>query len=69
MSADTFGGGLSAVVCVSVAIALFEGGSHLRVETPRESPAALVCLVAVGAAITWLGTAAAVIDFLDDLSS
>ncbi|MCU4925927.1 cation:proton antiporter [Halobacteria archaeon AArc-dxtr1] len=65
VSQETFGGGLSAMVGVSVAIILFEGGYHLRLEKLRESPTALTRLVTVGAAITWLGTAAAVVVFLE----
>ncbi|MEY7851129.1 cation:proton antiporter [Natrarchaeobius sp. A-rgal3] len=65
VSRETFGGGLSAMVGVSVAIILFEGGYHLRLEKLRESPTALTRLVTVGAAITWLGTAAAVVVFLE----
>jgi NhaP-type Na+/H+ or K+/H+ antiporter/Trk K+ transport system NAD-binding subunit len=65
VSQETFGDGLSAMVGVSVAIILFEGGYHLRSEKLRESPRALTRLVTVGAAVTWLGTAAAVVVFLD----
>ncbi|RQH02677.1 cation:proton antiporter domain-containing protein [Natrarchaeobius oligotrophus] len=65
VSSETFGGGLSAMVGVSVAIILFEGGYHLRLEKLRESPTALTRLVTVGAVITWLGTAAAVVAFLE----
>ncbi|OIB58063.1 cation:proton antiporter [Natrialba sp. SSL1] len=65
VSRETFGGGLSAIVGVSVAIILFEGGYHLRLAKLRESPTALFRLVTVGAAITWLGTAAAVVVFLE----
>ncbi|ELY39211.1 cation:proton antiporter domain-containing protein [Natronorubrum tibetense] len=65
VSRETFGGGLSAMVGVSVAIILFEGGYHLHLEKLRESPTALARLVTVGAAITWLGTAAAVVVFLE----
>ncbi|WP_090379665.1 cation:proton antiporter domain-containing protein [Natronobacterium texcoconense] len=65
VSKDTFGGGLSAMVGVSVAIILFEGGYHLHLGKLRESPRALTRLVTVGAAITWLGTAAAVVVFLE----
>ncbi|SDK92737.1 cation:proton antiporter domain-containing protein [Natronorubrum texcoconense] len=65
VSRETFGGGLSAMVGVSVAIILFEGGYHLQLEKLRESPTALARLVTVGAAITWLGTAAAVVVFLE----
>ncbi|GAB3024783.1 cation:proton antiporter domain-containing protein [Natronobiforma cellulositropha] len=62
---EAFGDGLSVMVGVSVAIILFEGGYHLRLEKLRESPTALTRLVTVGAAITWLGTAAAVVVFLE----
>ncbi len=64
VSAETFGDGLAAMVGVSVAIILFEGGYHLHVDKLRESPAALSRLVTVGAAITWIGSAAAVVVFL-----
>ena len=64
VSADTFGGGLTAVVGVSVAIILFEGGYHLHVRKLREAPSALLRLVTIGAAITWLGTALAVVVLL-----
>ncbi len=62
---ETFGDGLSAMVGVSVAIILFEGGYQLRFEKLRESPRALTRMVTVGAAITWLGAAAAVVVFLE----
>ncbi|SIR76705.1 cation:proton antiporter domain-containing protein [Natronorubrum thiooxidans] len=65
VSQETFGGGLSAIVGVSVAIILFEGGYHLHLGKLRESPTALLRLTTVGAAITWLGTAAAVVVFLE----
>jgi NhaP-type Na+/H+ or K+/H+ antiporter/Trk K+ transport system NAD-binding subunit len=65
VSQATFGEGLPVMVGVSVAIILFEGGYHLRLEKLRESPTALLRLTTVGAAITWLGTAAAVVVFLD----
>lgn len=65
VSRETFGGGLTAIVGVSVAIILFEGGYHLQIRKLRESPSSLLVLVTVGAAITWLGTAAAVVVFLD----
>ncbi|WP_418280996.1 cation:proton antiporter [Halorubrum sp. DTA98] len=62
---ETFGDGLAAVVGISVAIILFEGGYHLRIAKLRESPRALFRLVTIGATLTWLGTAAAVVRFLD----
>ena len=51
------------MVGVSVAIILFEGGYHLHLDKRRESPIALPRMVTAGAAITWLGTAAAVVMF------
>ncbi|WP_142857922.1 cation:proton antiporter domain-containing protein [Salinigranum halophilum] len=57
---DVFGGGLSDIVGLSVAIIVFEGAFHLRIEKLREAPAATVRLVTVGAAIALVGTAAAV---------
>ncbi|WIV68644.1 cation:proton antiporter [Natrialbaceae archaeon AArc-T1-2] len=65
VSRETFGGGLSAMVGVSVAIILFEGGYHLQLHKLRESPTALARLTTVGALVTWLGTAAAVVVVLD----
>jgi NhaP-type Na+/H+ or K+/H+ antiporter len=60
VSPESFGGGLSAIVGLSVAIIVFEGAFHLRVEKLREAPAATIRLVTVGAAIALVGTAAAV---------
>ncbi|AUV83200.1 potassium transporter [Salinigranum rubrum] len=57
---DVFGSGLSDIVGLSVAIIVFEGAFHLRIEKLREAPAATVRLVTVGAAIALVGTAAAV---------
>ncbi|WP_115865512.1 cation:proton antiporter domain-containing protein [Halorussus litoreus] len=57
---ETFGSSLSAIVGLSVAIIVFEGAFHLKVDRLREAPAATVRLVTVGAAISLLGTAAAV---------
>ena len=65
VSRETFGGGLVAMVGISVAIILFEGGYHLRLQKLKESPVALFRLATVGAVITWLGSAAAVVLFLD----
>ncbi|MCL9814534.1 cation:proton antiporter domain-containing protein [Natranaeroarchaeum aerophilus] len=65
VSRETFGGGLTTMVGVSVAIILFEGGYHLNIDKLREAPDALFRVVTIGAAITWLGTAAAVIVFLN----
>ena len=60
VSPESFGGGLSAIVGLSVAIIVFEGAFHLRIEKLREAPAATIRLVTVGAAIALVGTAAAV---------
>ncbi|WP_254862993.1 cation:proton antiporter [Halovivax gelatinilyticus] len=65
VSKETFGDGLPVMVGVSVAIILFEGGYHLHVDKLKESPRAMVRFVTIGAALTWLGTALAVVVFLD----
>ena len=57
---DVFGGALSDIVGLSVAVIVFEGAFHLRVEKLREAPAATLRLVTVGAAIALVGTAVAV---------
>ncbi|WP_089879776.1 cation:proton antiporter domain-containing protein [Halogeometricum limi] len=57
---ESFGGGLSAIVGLSVAIIVFEGAFHLRIDKLREAPAATIRLVTVGAAISLVGTALAV---------
>jgi NhaP-type Na+/H+ or K+/H+ antiporter len=53
----SFGGALSAIVGLSVAIIVFEGAFHLKVERIREAPSATLRLVTVGAAIALVGTA------------
>ncbi|QIB75907.1 NAD(P)-binding domain-containing protein [Halogeometricum borinquense] len=57
---DSFGSGLSAIVGLSVAIIVFEGAFHLRIEKLREAPAATIRLITVGAGIALIGTAAAI---------
>ncbi|WP_152039884.1 cation:proton antiporter domain-containing protein [Salinigranum salinum] len=57
---DVFGGALSDIVGLSVAIIVFEGAFHLRAENLREAPAATLRLVTVGAAIALVGTAATI---------
>lgn len=57
---DSFGGALSAIVGLSVAIIVFEGAFHLTREKLREAPSATIKLVTVGAAIALVGTAVAV---------
>jgi NhaP-type Na+/H+ or K+/H+ antiporter len=55
-----FGGALSAIVGLSVAIIVFEGAFHLEREKLEEAPAATLRLVTVGATIAFAGTALAV---------
>jgi NhaP-type Na+/H+ or K+/H+ antiporter len=66
LTVDSFGGssGLSTIVGLSVAIIVFEGAFHLKIDKIREAPAAVIRLTTVGAAIAFLGTAAAVRFFL-----
>ncbi|WP_049922348.1 cation:proton antiporter domain-containing protein [Halopiger djelfimassiliensis] len=66
LTVDSFGGssGLSTIVGLSVAIIVFEGAFHLKIDKIREAPAAVLRLVTVGAAIALLGTAGAVRVFL-----
>ncbi|MFC7075008.1 cation:proton antiporter domain-containing protein [Haloarcula halophila] len=60
IGSGTFGGALSAIVGLAVAIIVFEGAYHLRFERIREAPAATFRLVTLGAAIALIGTAVAV---------
>lgn len=62
---ETFGEGLFTLVAVSVAIIVFEGAFHLRIDRLRTAPESTLTLVTVGALVTLLGTAAAVFVFLD----
>ena len=57
---DSFGNALGAIVGLSVAIIVFEGAFHLRIENLREAPRETLKLITVGAAIALVGTAAAV---------
>ncbi|MFB6205574.1 MAG: NAD-binding protein [Haloglomus sp.] len=57
---STFAGALPTIVGLSVAIIVFEGAFHLRLEKLRETPAATTRLVTIGAAIALFGTSAAV---------
>jgi len=58
---ETFGAtSLSAIVGLSVAIIVFEGAFHLKLERIKEAPAPTFRLVTVGAAIALVGTAAVV---------
>jgi NhaP-type Na+/H+ or K+/H+ antiporter len=54
---DSFGNALSAIVGLSVAIIVFEGAFHLRIDRLREAPSATFKLVTVGAVIALIGTA------------
>ncbi|WP_049901723.1 cation:proton antiporter domain-containing protein [Halococcus agarilyticus] len=60
ITADTFGGALPAIVGLAVAIIVFEGAFHLRIEDLRQASSASFRLVTLGAAISLVGTAAVV---------
>jgi NhaP-type Na+/H+ or K+/H+ antiporter len=62
---DSFGNALSAIVGLSVAIIVFEGAFHLRIDRLREAPAATFKLVTLGAGIALLGTTVVVHYALD----
>jgi NhaP-type Na+/H+ or K+/H+ antiporter len=53
---DSFGNALSAIVGLSVAVIVFEGAFHLRIDRLREAPTATFRLVTVGAVIALVGT-------------
>ena len=57
---EAFGEGLSAIVGLSVAIIVFEGAFHLKIEKLREAPSEVIRLVTIGAAVALVGTAIAV---------
>ncbi|WP_458189410.1 cation:proton antiporter domain-containing protein [Haladaptatus sp. NG-WS-4] len=57
---SSFGTALSPIVGLSVAIIVFEGAFHLKLNKLREAPSAQIRLVTVGAAISLVGTAAVV---------
>ncbi len=54
---DSFGAGLPTIVGLAVAIIVFEGAFHLKIDRLREAPAATFRLVTVGAVIALVGTA------------
>jgi NhaP-type Na+/H+ or K+/H+ antiporter len=56
---------LAAIVGLSVGIIVFEGAFHIQLDELREAPSEAFRLVTVGAAISLLGTAAAVHFLLD----
>ncbi|WP_439027649.1 cation:proton antiporter domain-containing protein [Haloarchaeobius sp. DT45] len=64
---ETFGGPtpLSAIVGFAVAIIVFEGAFHLKLDKLREAPSATFRLVTLGAAISFVGTAVGVHYLLD----
>jgi NhaP-type Na+/H+ or K+/H+ antiporter len=64
---DSFGNleTLSAIVGLSVAIIVFEGAFHLKIEKLRESPGAAIRLVTIGALVALVGTGLVVKGALD----
>ncbi|MFB6150812.1 MAG: cation:proton antiporter [Haloarculaceae archaeon] len=60
VTADSFGAALPAIVGLAVAVIVFEGAFHLRIDRIREAPAATFRLVTVGAVIALVGTAVVV---------
>ncbi|EMA55756.1 cation:proton antiporter domain-containing protein [Halococcus salifodinae] len=57
---DTFGDALPVIVGFAVAIIVFEGAFHLRIDRLRTAPSATLKLVTIGSVISLVGTAAAV---------
>lgn len=57
---ESFGGALTTIVGLSVAIIVFEGAFHLHINKVREAPSAALRLVTIGAFISFIGTAIAV---------
>ena len=57
---ESFGDALPAIVGLAVAVIVFEGAFHLRIDRLREAPAATLRLVTLGAAIALVGTSIAV---------
>jgi len=60
VTAESFGDALPAIVGLAVAIIVFEGAFHLKIDRLRTAPAATLRLVTVGAGIALVGTAAVV---------
>ncbi len=54
---ELFGGALGGIVGLSVAIIVFEGAFHLKIEKLREAPRETLRLVTIGAAVALVGTA------------
>ncbi len=57
---ETFGGGLSTIVGLSVAVIVFDGAFQLRREKLRLAPKAITGLMTIGALLMFVGTAIAV---------
>ncbi|MFC6960736.1 cation:proton antiporter [Halocatena marina] len=57
ITTDTFGGTLSTIVGVSVAIIIFDGTFRFEFESVRNAPRAVGWLITIGAALTFFGTA------------
>jgi len=57
---ETFGGALSTIVGLSVAVIVFEGAFHLKISKLREAPSANIKLVTLGAVVSFVGTTVAV---------
>jgi NhaP-type Na+/H+ or K+/H+ antiporter len=64
VSLGSFGGSLSVIVGLSVAIIMFEAAFHLKIEKFREARSTTLRLITVGAVIALVGTALAVRVFL-----
>ena len=56
---------LRTIVGVSVAIIVFEGAFHLKLEKVREAPSAALLMITLGAAVSFVGTTVAVQLLLD----
>ncbi len=65
LNPSAFGDALSSIVGLSVAIIVFEGAFHLKVNKLREAPSAQIRLVTIGALISLLGTATVIRFALD----
>jgi sodium/proton antiporter, CPA1 family (TC 2.A.36) len=64
VTVDVFGDSLTTIVGISVAIIVFEGSFHLKVDKLREAPSAALRLVTIGAVISFVGTTVAARYFL-----
>jgi NhaP-type Na+/H+ or K+/H+ antiporter/K+/H+ antiporter YhaU regulatory subunit KhtT len=64
VTVDVFGDALTTIVGISVAIIVFEGSFHLKIDKLREAPSAALRLVTIGAVISFVGTTVAARYFL-----